>query len=68
MSGCQNKDTASVKVVAYAQIPKCPHCGKFCNPAGGATDGSEIYWACLDCKFEVDDIIATEVKPLNLNP
>ena len=37
-------------------IPDCPNCKKQLSPAGGALDGSEMYWACWDCGYKQDDI------------
>ena len=36
--------------------PKCPECGKILSPAGGALDGSEMFWACWHCDYKLDDI------------
>ena len=36
--------------------PNCPNCEKQLSPSGGALDGSEKYWTCWDCGYEVDDV------------
>ena len=36
--------------------PVCPYCNKICSPCGGCLDGSEFYWTCWDCGYELNDI------------
>lgn len=35
--------------------PNCPNCKKQLSPAGGTSDGEEMFWVCWDCGYKQED-------------